>query len=63
MFQPITFKQLKSLTSCDALICLGGLEVTHQAAVQEVPVSIPGSDKAFKYLKVPDTGLDFAKYW
>ena len=35
------------LTSSDTISCLGRLEVTHQAAVPEIPGSISGSDNDF----------------
>jgi len=44
MFRPITLKQSDSLTTINRLSCHGGLEITHQTAVQEVPGSIPYSD-------------------
>jgi len=50
VFQPITLKQLNSLTSIDTLSCLGGLEVTHRAAVWEVPGSISDSGKDYLVL-------------
>jgi len=40
-------KQLNSLTLNDTYSCLGGLEVTHQTAMLEVPGLIPGSSMDF----------------
>jgi len=48
VFQPITLKQLNSSTSIDTSSCLGGLEVTHRAAVWEVPDSISDSGKDYR---------------
>jgi len=47
IFQPIALKQLNSSTAINTFSCLGGLEVTHQTAVPEVPGSIPCSGKEF----------------
>jgi len=41
----IAFKQLNSLTTIDTFSWLGGPEVTHPPWVQDVPGSIPGSDR------------------
>jgi len=46
-FRPIASKKLNSLTTIDALSWLGGAVVTHTLWVQEVPGSIPSSDKDF----------------
>jgi len=46
-FWPIASKQLNSLTTIDTLSWLGGAVVTHPLWVQDVPGSIPGSDKGF----------------
>jgi len=46
-FRPIASKQLNGLTTIDILSWLGGAVVTHPLWVQEVPGSIPGSDKGF----------------
>jgi len=43
MFQPITLKQLNSLTLIDKFSCLGARAVTLQTSEREVPGSIPGS--------------------
>jgi len=45
IFRFISFKELNNLTSIDTFPCLGGLEVTHQIVVRDVPCSIPGSCK------------------
>ena len=45
-FRPIASKQLNSLLTLD-LSWLGGAMVMHPLWVQEVPGSIPGSDKGF----------------
>ena len=47
MFRPITLKELDGLTLIVTFNCHGGLEVTHQIAVQEVSGSIPGTVKVF----------------
>jgi len=46
-FRPIASKQLNSLTTIDILSWLVGAVVTYPLWVQEVPGSIPGSDKGF----------------
>ena len=46
-FRPIASKQLNSLTTIDPLSWLCCAVVTHPLWVQEVPGSIPGSDKDF----------------
>ena len=46
-FRPIASRQLNSLTTIDILSGLGSAMVTHPLWVQEVPGSIPGSDKGF----------------
>jgi len=43
VFQCITFKLLTRLTSIDTLSCFGGVDVTHQTAVPEVPGSMDNS--------------------
>ena len=47
MFRTITLQQLNSLATIDTFSCFGGLEITHQTAMREVPDSIPGSDNGF----------------
>jgi len=44
-FRPIALKHLNSLTAIDTFSWLGGLEVTHQDAVTEVPCSCSCSGK------------------
>jgi len=46
-FHPIASTQLNSLTTIDTLSWLGGAKITHPLWVQEVPGSIPGSNKGF----------------
>jgi len=43
----ITLKQLNDLTLIDLYSWLGGLKVTAQTWMREVPGSIPGPDKYF----------------
>lgn len=47
MFRPITLRLFNSLTKTETIICLGGLDVTHQSEVPQVLGSIPASDKGF----------------
>ena len=46
-FRPIASEQLNGLTTIDTLSWLGGAVVTHPPRMQELPGSIPGSDKGF----------------
>ena len=50
LFRPITLRRLNILTLIDTSNCHGGLEVTHQTAMREVPGSISGSAKVFNVL-------------
>jgi len=47
-FVYVFMHKLKSLTTIDSLIWLGGLEVKFRTGVPEVPISNPMSDKDFK---------------
>ena len=46
-FRPITLTQLNWFITINALSFRGGLEVTQQTAVRQVPGWIPGFDKDF----------------
>ena len=50
MFRPIVLKQLNSLNSIDMFSSLGGLEVTHQIAVPEVPLRYQALTRIFLLL-------------
>jgi len=47
LFRSITLKHIISLTTIDALRCIGGLEVAHQTLMLEIPSLIPDSVKMF----------------
>ena len=51
-FQPISFKQLNSLTTIDTFSWLGGPEVTHVSGVRDVLGSVPGSSKVYVWFCV-----------